>query len=48
MLKLSCKPLPDLKLFKKERGMELVYLPHFAHDFWEKYFSGYISLTDQT
>ena len=31
--------LPQIKLFKKtKRGLELVSLPHFLHDFWRKIF----------
>ena len=37
-----------LRLFKKtKRGLELVPLPHFLHDFKDKYLSCYIILTDQ-
>ena len=42
--------LPHIKLFfffkKKKKGMELVLLPYFLHDFW-KYFLRYALLTDQ-
>ena len=30
-----------------EKGMGLVSLPHFVHDFSKKWFSWYIQLTDQ-
>ena len=31
--------LPHIKLFQKtKRGLELVSLPHFLHDFWRKIF----------
>ena len=29
---------PHIKLFKKIRGLELVTLPHFLHNFWRKIF----------
>ena len=41
ILKLSCRPLvlPHLKLFKKaKKGLELVSLPDFLHEFWRKIF----------
>ena len=32
--------LPYTKLFyKRKRGLKLVFLPHFLHDFWRKLFS---------
>ena len=40
-MKLSCQPLPftSYKIFlEKERGLELISLPHFLHDFWAKIF----------
>ena len=27
--------------FKKKRGLELVFLPHFLHEFWRKIFLSY-------
>ena len=40
--------LPHIKQFKKiKRGLELVSLPHFLHNFLEKFFSCYILITDQ-
>ena len=34
ILKLSIRPLPHVKFFyKTKRGLELVSLPHFLHDF---------------
>ena len=42
MFKLSCRPLAftSYKVFKKKtkRGLELVFLPHFLHDFLRKLF----------
>ena len=41
ILKLSCRPLTfaSFKTFwKTKRGLELVSLPHFLHDFWWKIF----------
>ena len=39
IVKLSCRPLAlaHIKLFNK-RGLEIVSLPHFLHDFWRKTF----------
>ena len=40
--------LPHIKQFKKiKRGLELVSLPHFLHNFLEKFFFCYILITDQ-
>ena len=33
--------------WKTKRGLELVSLSHFRHDFWRKYFSCYILLPEQ-
>ena len=33
--------------FKKKKGLELIFLPHFLRDFREKYFSCYILLTQR-
>ena len=50
ILKLSCRPL-DFTTYKaflrRERGLELVSLPHFLRNFEKKYFSSYILLTYQ-
>ena len=29
---------PHIKLLKKKRGLELVFRPHFPHNFWRKIF----------
>ena len=51
ILKLSCRPLAFTSFkaffFLKKRGLELVSLPHFLHDFENKYLSRCILLTDQ-
>ena len=50
ILRLRCWPLAFIlyKAFvKTNRGLELVILSHFLHDFRKKYFSRYIPLTDQ-
>ena len=47
-LKLSCRPLAftSSKAFlKNKKGLELVLLPHFLHDFWRKIFLLLYSIT---
>ena len=40
--------LLHIKLFQKvKRGLDLVFFPHFLHDFWRKYFCCYILLPGQ-
>ena len=46
-MKLSCQPLPFTlyKIFlKKQKGLELISLPHFLHDFWTKIFVALYSI----
>ena len=50
ILKLRCRPPPftPYKAFlKHKRGLELVSPPWFLYNFWEKYFSRFVLLTDQ-
>ena len=47
-LKVSCRPLAftSSKAFlKNKKGLELVLLPHFLHDFWRKIFLLLYSIT---
>ena len=37
LIKLNCWPL-GMNFFQRERGLELVSLTHFLHDFWRKTF----------
>ena len=49
LLKLSYRPIifTSYKTFFKWKGLELVFLPHFLHDFWRKMFLLLYLLTDQ-